>query len=68
MDRDIFKTLTFLVVHLGVAFSVAYALTGSIQVAGGIALLEPVANAFAFYIHEKLWKQKAGPALRASVA
>lgn len=57
IPTDILKTLTYLVVHLTVGFSVAYALTGSVEVAGGIALIEPCINAVAFFFHEQLWKR-----------
>lgn len=56
MSRDLTKTLTYLVLHLGVGFTVAYLLTGSLVVASGIALIEPAVNAVAFYFHEKAWK------------
>ncbi len=62
MKRDISKTLSFLVLHLIVGFSVAYAFTGSIALASGIALIEPVVNAFVFFFHEKIWRQQAGAA------
>jgi len=53
---DLIKTLTYLVLHLMVGFTVAYLLTGSVMIAGGIALIEPLANAVVFYFHEKVWK------------
>jgi len=53
---DLVKTLTYLVLHLMVGFTVAYLLTGSVMIAGGIALIEPLANAVVFYFHEKVWK------------
>lgn len=55
MQRDILKTLTYLAIHLTIGFSVAYAFTGSIEIAGGIALIEPCINAIAFFFHEKAW-------------
>lgn len=58
MPSDLIKTLTYLVLHLGVGFSVAYLLTGSVQIAGGIALIEPCANAVVFFFHEKAWKRR----------
>lgn len=57
MSRDLTKTLTYLSVHLAVGFTVAYAFTGSITLAGGIALIEPCINAVAFFFHERAWKQ-----------
>ena len=55
MRRDIAKTLTYLCIHLTIGFSVAYAFTGSLSIAGGIALIEPCINAVAFFFHEKAW-------------
>lgn len=57
MPRDLAKTLTYLSIHLTVGFTVAYAFTGSISLAGGIALIEPCINAVAFYFHEQAWKR-----------
>ena len=62
MSRDLLKTLTYLAVHLTVGFTVAYAFTGSLTLAGGIALIEPCINAVAFFFHEKAWKRVEGHA------
>ena len=55
--RDILKTISFAILHFGVGFGITYALTGSIAIATGVALLEPTANTIVFYIHEKLWNR-----------
>ena len=57
MSVDVLKTFTYLAVHLTVAFTIGYIITGSVQVAGLITLIEPCANAVAFFFHEKLWKR-----------
>ncbi len=57
MHREFAKTLTYLSIHLTVGFSVAYAMTGSVEIAGGIALVEPCINAVAFFFHERAWKR-----------
>lgn len=57
MTRDIVKTISFAVLHIIVGFSVTYALTGSMAVATGVALIEPVVNSFAFFFHERVWKK-----------
>ena len=49
------KTVSYLAVHLVIGFSVAYLFTGSLATAGGIALIEPVCNAVAFFFHERIW-------------
>ncbi len=51
------KTLTFAILHFGVAFGVAYALTGSIGISGAVALIEPMINTVVFYLHEKAWQR-----------
>ena len=71
MSRDLTKTLTYLSIHLTVGFSVAYAFTGSVSLAGGIALIEPCINAVAFFFHEKAWQRAdrgAKPYLNGAVA
>lgn len=57
MSIDLVKTFTYLAIHLTVAFTVGYALTGSLEIAGLITLIEPCANAVAFFFHEKVWKR-----------
>jgi uncharacterized membrane protein len=49
------KTASFASLHFGVAFTVGYALTGSVLVGGTIALVEPAINTVVFFFHEKAW-------------
>ena len=63
MPADLAKTLTYLAIHLTIGFSVAYLLTGSLAIAGGIALIEPCLNAVAFFFHEKAWQRGRLPAV-----
>lgn len=56
MTHDLTKTVSFLALHLIVGFSVAYMFTGSIALAGGIALVEPLVNAVVFFFHERAWR------------
>ena len=51
------KTITFAILHFGVAFSIAYLLTGSIGISITVALIEPMANTVVFYFHEKAWQR-----------
>ncbi|RJG09987.1 DUF2061 domain-containing protein [Pseudomonas cavernicola] len=51
------KTITFTMMHFCIAFSVAYALTGSIAVGGLVAAVEPLVNSVGFYFHEKIWQR-----------
>jgi uncharacterized membrane protein len=56
-DIAMTKTLTFAVVHFTVAFTVGWALSGSVLIGGAIALVEPAINTVAYFFHEKLWDQ-----------
>ena len=51
------KTLSFAVLHFGVAFSIGWLFTGSWLVGGAIALIEPACNTVVFHFHEKAWKR-----------
>jgi uncharacterized membrane protein len=48
-------------VHFVVAFSVGFALTGSVAVGGAIALVEPALNTVAYFFHEKAWERARAP-------
>lgn len=63
MARHVQKTTSFAVLHFSVAFGVTYAITGSWQVSGAVALIEPMVNTVAFFFHELVWSRKAQPAL-----
>ena len=47
------KTITFAILHFGVAFSIAYLLTGSIGISSAVALIEPMANTVVFLFPRK---------------
>lgn len=51
------KTFSFAIVHFSVAFTVGYALTGSVTIGGAIAVIEPACNTVAYFFHEKLWER-----------
>ncbi|GAB6387000.1 DUF2061 domain-containing protein [Stutzerimonas marianensis] len=51
------KTVTFTLMHFCIAFSVTYALTGSVAAGGLVAAIEPLCNSVGFYFHEKIWQR-----------
>lgn len=55
------KTFSFAVVHFIVAFSVGFALTGSVAIGGAMALIEPALNTVAYFFHEKAWERVRAP-------
>lgn len=54
------KTASYYVMHVLVAVSVAYAVTGNLMVSLTLSLLEPTVQAFAFFFHEKFWERRNG--------
>ena len=54
------KTMTYSMVHVSVAITVAYVLSGSLAVALSIGLIEPMVQTCTFYFHERGWKKFLG--------
>jgi uncharacterized membrane protein len=61
------KTASFGVMHLGIAFAVSYALTGSVAIAGAITFVEPLVNTVAHYFFDKYWVHPRFVSLRSRV-
>ncbi len=47
------KTVTYCLMHMSVAVTVAYVLSGSLAVALSIGLIEPLVQTCTFYWHER---------------
>ena len=65
------KTLSYSLMHLLVAVSVAFALTRDWHAALAIGLIEPVFQTLAFAVHERVWarigaKGTAAPTVRSA--
>lgn len=60
MSLDLMKTVTFAMLHFSVGFGVTYALTGSVAISTGVALIEPAVNTVVFFFHEKAWRSFGG--------
>lgn len=52
------KSAAFGVMHLGIAFGVSYALTGSVAIAGAITVVEPMVNTVAHYFFDRWWARR----------
>ncbi len=51
------KTASFAVLHFTTAFTVTWAMTGSMLVGGAVALVEPTINTIVYFCHERLWQR-----------
>jgi uncharacterized membrane protein len=49
------KTTSQIALHMGVAFGLMYAVTGSVTFGGVAAVLEPICNVILMPLHDKLW-------------
>ena len=52
------KTATYGIMHMVVAFLVAYALTGNWKLALGISIIEPIVQTFCYTLHELAWERR----------
>jgi len=55
MPMPALKTLTYSLMHLTVAMTVAFLLTGSWHAALAIGLIEPLVQTAAYTLHERAW-------------
>jgi len=53
--RSLAKTISWQLLHMSVVAGVAYLITGEIEVAGALAVLELIWETTAFYLHERAW-------------
>lgn len=51
------KTVSYSIMHLVVAITVAYALTRDWRAALAIGLIEPIFQTLAFAVHERVWER-----------
>jgi uncharacterized membrane protein len=51
------KTLTFTAMHISIAFTIVYLMTGSVMVGGAVALIEPLCNSVGYFVHERVWER-----------
>jgi uncharacterized membrane protein len=52
------KSATFAVIHFANAVAVVWALTGSLAIAGALAVIEPLANAVALHFFDRWWARR----------
>ena len=56
------KTASYYLIHICVAATVAYAVTGNLWASLTLSLLEPTVQAVAFFFHERAWERALGTA------
>jgi uncharacterized membrane protein len=55
----VLKTFSYLVVHIGVASSLVWVMTGDLMAALTLGLIEPLVQTVAFNVHERAWASRA---------
>jgi uncharacterized membrane protein len=53
--RSLVKTITWRITGSGATFAISYAISGSLTIAGTIAVIQLTANTILYYIHERIW-------------
>jgi uncharacterized membrane protein len=53
----LYKTGTYSIMHISVAFAVAFAVTGNLAAAVAISLIEPAVQTIFYFFHEKIWNK-----------
>ena len=56
--RLMLKTLSYGLVHVTVAVTVAYLITDNMAIALSIGLIEPIVQTGVFAVHDYLWERK----------
>ncbi len=56
--RTLMKTGSYYVMHIAVAATVAYAVTGQLWAALTLSILEPTVQAVAYFFHERTWARR----------
>ena len=57
LTRQVAKTGSYSAMHLVVAVTVAYILSGDWRIALGIGIVEPMVQTVAYTIHERIWSK-----------
>jgi uncharacterized membrane protein len=55
IKKTLLKTLSYAAMHMSIAISVAFVLSGSWKVALAIGLTEPCLQIIAYFFHERVW-------------
>jgi uncharacterized membrane protein len=56
------KTASFTLMHISIAFTIVYVMTGDFMVGGAVALVEPLINSVGYFFHERFWARRGNPA------
>lgn len=60
------KTATYTIMHITVAFTVSYIISGHVAVAAAISLIEPMVQSVFYFLHEKVWMRISSEKMKAA--
>lgn len=55
--RSLVKTISWRITGSGATFGISYLISGSLVMAGSIALVQLTANTVLYFIHERMWNR-----------
>ena len=53
--RSLAKTITWRLTGSGATFLISWLLTGNLNIASSIAVVQIIANTILYYMHERIW-------------
>jgi len=54
-QRSLVKTVSWRITGSTATFAIAYLISGNLNIAGTIAIIQLTANTILYYIHERIW-------------
>jgi uncharacterized membrane protein len=58
-QRSLVKTVSWRITGSSAVFVISYLISGSLSIAGTIAVIQLTANTILYYIHERIWNNIA---------
>lgn len=55
--RSVAKTVSWRLTGSGATFAISYMISGDINIAGSIAIIQVLANTVLYFIHERIWNR-----------
>ena len=56
IKRDLYKALSWRFIAMGITAIIAVLITGSYELAAGIAVMDSIVKILAYVYHERLWR------------
>jgi len=55
--RSLVKTISWRLTGSGATFAISYIISGNLEMASSIAIIQLIANTILYFIHERIWNR-----------